>query len=369
MSENKPLKIEDSNVKGYRPLISPYILKTNEPLTDKAKETVERSRREIIDMLRGESEKKLLIVGPCSIHDAEAAKEFANALKDLAERVNDIFTIVMRTYFEKPRSTIGWKGMIYDPHLNGNGDINEGLYIAREVLLYNAEIGLASGTEFLDTVIPQYIGDLISWGAIGARTVESQLHRQLASGLSMPIGFKNGTSGNIEVAVNAVIAARKPDQSFPGLDNYGQTGIVDTCGNQYTHIILRGGDSGANYDSSSIRKAQELLRKKGLEETLMVDCSHGNAMDYNLEEPKKDCKLQRVAFEDVISQISEGNKGIFGLLVEANINEGSQQLPKDLTTLKLEDLQYGISVTDPCIGWKTAEELILWAHDLLADSK
>lgn len=347
-------RIEDSNIIGYTPLMSPYQLKREIPLTDKAKETIEQNRRAIRGILRGE-EKKLLGVGPCSIHDAGAAKEYAKELSGVAEAVKDVFVIVMRMYFEKPRTTIGWKGLIYEPSLDGNESINEGLSTARQLLKYNAELGLPSGTEFLDTFVPQYIGDLISWGAIGARTVESQLHRQMASGVSMPIGFKNSTAGNIGVAINAVLSARQ-SHCFFGLDQYGVPSVVTTRGNLYTHIILRGGDSGANYDSCSVRKAQVALSESGLDNRLMIDCSHGNS--------NKDYRLQPVIFEDAIKQMVDGNAGIIGLMLESNINDGNQKIPEDP-----KELKYGVSITDPCVGWETTKKLIMDAYRMLLRSK
>ncbi len=348
-------QIEDTNVISYSPLMSPYYLKTQMPLTEDAKETVEQSRNAIRAILRGEDDRKMLIVGPCSINDINAAEEYANMLNSLAESVKDVFVIVMRTYFEKPRTTVGWKGMIYEPYLNGEERINEGLSLARQMLVYNANMGLPSGTEFLDTTIPQYIGDLISAGFIGARTSEAQVYRELAAASSMSIGFKNNTAGNVEPAINAVISS-KQGHWFIGLDQYGIPSVVKTRGNPDTYIVLRGGDSGTNYDSVSVGKAQALLRKKELSDRLMIDCSHGNS--------NKDHTRQPGIFDDVIGQIAEGNKGIIGLMLESNISEGKQDIPANPEELK--GLKYGVSVTDACIGWETTESLIREAHDLLA---
>ncbi len=296
-----------------------------------------------------------MVIGPCSIHDIEAATDYAERLNGLRERVEDRFELVMRTYLEKPRTVVGWKGLVYEPYLDGQERIGDGLIIARQFLLSNAELGLPCATEFLDTFIPQYIGDLISWGAIGARTVESQIHRQMASGLSMPVGFKNNMSGDVKVAIDAMLAARHSHWFF-GLDQYGRPSVVKTRGNTYTHIVLRGGNEGPNYDRESVARAQAMLREAGLPERLMIDCSHGNS--------GKDYRAQPVVFEDVIRQIYDGNLGIIGVMVESHINEGRQDVPEDIRELK-----YGVSITDSCIGWETTERLIMDAYRMLSKRK
>ncbi|MBI2970835.1 MAG: 3-deoxy-7-phosphoheptulonate synthase [Candidatus Aenigmarchaeota archaeon] len=344
-------KIVDDNVIGYSPLMSPRNLKDRLPLTDRERETVVLGRRYIRDILDGGG-RKLLVVGPCSISDPVAARDYAERLRGLAEDVHNSFVTVMRMYGEKPRTSIGWKGLINEPYLDGQENINAGLRIAREMLITNAGMGLPSGTEFLDTFTPQYIGDLTSWAAIGARTTESQQHREMASGLSMTVGFKNGTNGNTDVAVNAVLSARHPHHFF-GLDQDGVPSIVATRGNPYTHIVLRGGDGSTNYDRDSVQIAQHMLRRAGLSERLMIDCSHGNS--------GKDYRQQPVVFEDVIRQIVDGNNGIIGMMLESNLYEGSQKIPEDPG-----DLRYGVSVTDSCIGWETTANLIRDAHRSLS---
>lgn len=342
-------EIEDKRIIEYMPLISPYHLKQQIPLSSEAEYTVRRGRRSIIDILRG-SHRIIVVVGPCSIHDVEAAKDYARRLSELKEKVKDKFEIVMRANFEKPRTAVGWKGLLYEPYLDGVENINEGLTIARELLKYVGELRLSAGTEFLDPFVPQYISDLVSWGWIGARTVESPQHRQMASGLSMPIGFKNNTQGSIEAAVNAVLAATHP-HSFLGIDQYGTPSIVSTKGNSNTHIILRGSNDKPNYDREIINEAQAKLREAGLEGKLMIDCSHGNS--------RKDYRLQPVVFEEVTKQIVDGNKKIIGLMLESNIREGAQK-PNNPNML-----QYGVSVTDPCIGWETTERLVLNTYHIL----
>ena len=324
------------------------------PLSEFAKDTIINSRQEIVDVLRGK-DKILIVVGPCSIHDLDAAKEYANGIKEAAEKVSDTFLVIMRTYFEKPRTSIGWKGLIYEPHLDGKENLNEGLRIARQLLKHNAELGLPSGTEFLDTVTPQYIDDFISWGAIGARTVGSPLHRQMASGLSMPIGFKNDTYGDVEIAANAVIAARQ-SQWFFGLDQNGTVSSVTTRGNQNTHIVLRGSDGATNYDKDSVANAQRLLQGKGLADLLMVDCSHGNS--------RKDYRMQPIVFEDVIKQICDGNNRIIGLMLESNLREGSQKI-----ACGGKALEYGVSATDSCISLEATKSLLMDAHRKLKSAK
>ena len=283
--------IVDKRILEYKTLITPDELKVDLPRTDRAKETVLYGRKSTESILDGKDPRTMIIIGPCSIHDVKASKEYAKKLKELSNRISDKFLIVMRTYFEKPRTSIGWKGLIYDPDLNGSNDINKGLHLSREILLHNAEIGLPSATEYLETFTPQYNSDLISWAAIGARTVESPQHRQLASGLSMPTGFKNSTGGNIGAAINAILSAREK-HSFFGINESGAACVVNTSGNPYTHLILRGSETETNYDKRNVELAQALLKANQLPPKVMVDCSHGNS--------KKDYQQQITIFKNVM---------------------------------------------------------------------
>ena len=291
------------------------------------------------------------MVGPCSIHDTVAGLEYAKKLKVLADKVKKNIFVVMRVYFEKPRTTVGWKGLINDPDLNGTFNIPKGIDIAREFLSEVTKIGLPTATEFLDPFTPQYIGDLVSWGAIGARTAESQTHRQMASGLSMPIGFKNGTGGSVQLAIDGMIACNG-EHAFLGIDNEGKTSVVITTGNSANHVILRGGASGTNYDSKSVKEAQEILKKNNLEPNIVVDCSHGNS--------NKDHNRQPIVFKDVIDKRLSGNDKIIGIMLESNINPGNQSLGNNI-----DDLDYGVSITDKCVGWEKTEETIMDANSLL----
>jgi 3-deoxy-7-phosphoheptulonate synthase len=293
----------------------------------------------------------LAIVGPCSIHDEAAALEYAGLVRDLSEKVGDTLHLVMRVYFEKPRTTVGWKGLINDPWLDGSNDIVSGLRKARSLLLKITEMGVPAASEMLDPIIPQYIADLVSWSAIGARTTESQTHREMASGLSMPVGFKNCTDGGLDTAINAIIASAAP-QSFLGIDSHGRTCIVQTTGNPNTHLVLRGGTR-PNYDSVSVMEAQELLRKKNLPEAVMIDCSHDNS--------RKDHRSQSVVWQDAINQRLNGNSAIVGLMLESNLCEGNQK-----NTCQLSTMKYGVSITDACISWESTEKLILSAHEHLS---
>ena len=313
--------------------------------------TVFKSRNEIQNIINESSEKIIILVGPCSIHDVQACLEYANKLKKLSQKVDDKIMIVMRTYFEKPRTTTGWKGFINDPNLNDSFDVHEGLRKARGFLNQVLHIGLPTATEFLDPFMPQYYADLISWGAIGARTVESQTHRQLSSGLSMPVGFKNGTGGSIQIAIDAIIAA-KNQHVFLGINEKGQASVVKTSGNPYGHLILRGGKAGPNYDEESVTSAAESLINNGLTPKLIIDCSHGNS--------NKDYKNQSKVFKSVIKQKLNGQNAIFGLMLESHLNPGSQKISSNPN-----DLQYGVSVTDQCVGWDETEDLINWAYNEL----
>lgn len=344
-------RIEDVRVKEFTPLISPETLKQEFPMTEASRETVVKSRETISSILERNDPRMLAVIGPCSIHDEKAALEYAQRVKDLSEKVGDTLHLVMRVYFEKPRTTVGWKGLINDPWLDGSNDIVSGLRRARSLLLKITGMGVPAGTEMLDPITPQYIADLVSWSAIGARTTESQTHREMASGLSMPVGFKNCTDGGLNTAINAIIASAAP-QSFLGIDSQGQTCIVQTTGNPHTHLVLRGG-SRPNYDTVSVMEALELLRKKNLPESLMIDCSHGNS--------RKNHRYQSVVWQDVINQRMDGNNAIVGLMLESNLCEGSQKNTCDLSTMK-----YGISITDACISWESTENLILSAHEALS---
>ncbi|MGD9210070.1 MAG: 3-deoxy-7-phosphoheptulonate synthase [Desulfobacteraceae bacterium] len=343
-------KTYDLHVEKFVPLISPSALIKELPISQKASETVISGRQSIQDILHKKDKRILAIVGPCSIHDENAALEYAEQLIELQEKVKDTFILVMRVYFEKPRTTVGWKGLINDPFLNGSCDIHTGLKKARKLLLKILGMGLPTASEILDPIIPQYIADLICWAAIGARTTESQTHRELASGLSMPVGFKNCTDGGLNTAINAMIAAGAK-QSFLGIDQQGRASVVQTTGNPYAHIVLRGGNR-PNYDSVSIGEALTMLRNKDLTEAVVVDCSHANS--------KKNHRAQAIAWQDVINQRLDGNDSIIGLMLESNINEGNQK-----NTCDFETMEYGVSITDACISWDTTTHLIQSAHTQL----
>jgi 3-deoxy-7-phosphoheptulonate synthase len=347
-------QISDTHIEQSQVLITPIEIKTKVPLTDLAEITVLKSRQEIEAILDGKDSRKFIVVGPCSIHDVKAAEDYAKKLKKLSEQVKDRLLLIMRVYFEKPRTTVGWKGLINDPDLDDSFNIEKGLIMARKLLNDIAEMGLPSATEALDPIVPQYISDLISWTAIGARTTESQTHREMASGLSMPVGFKNGTDGSIQVALNALQAAREPHH-FLGINDKGQVSIFRTTGNAYGHIILRGGDQKPNYDASSVKVAEEKLKEAKLPTRIVMDCSHGNS--------RKDHRLQASVFENVIQQVLDGNTSIVGMMLESNLYEGNQPLCSNR-----EQLKYGVSVTDKCIGWKETERIILAAYDQLSES-
>ena len=344
-------KLRDVNVESITPLDSPLEYWTKFPCTDATQDQVARSRVDVGRIISGDDDRMLLIVGPCSIHDTKAGLEYAARLRRLADEVSDRVLIVMRVYFEKPRTTVGWKGFINDPNLNGTYDVKAGMARAREFLLEVCNIGLPAAIEWLEAFTPQYLGDLYAWGAIGARTTESQPHRLVASGLSMPIGFKNGTGGTVQIALDGIVAARAV-HVFLGIDEHGAASIVKTRGNPYGHLILRGGKTGPNYDAASVAAAQELLTKCDLYPNLVVDCSHGNS--------NKDHRKQSVVFRDVVRQRVDGNRGIVGLMLESHLNEGSQDLGVDPSTLK-----YGVSITDACIDWEETERLVRHAYDEL----
>lgn len=346
-------KLEDLNVASTETLITPEALKKEMPLSDKAAETVASSRQAIYDIMDGKDHRLFVVVGPCSIHDVEAARDYAQRLKKLADEVSDTILIVMRVYFEKPRTTVGWKGLINDPHLNDTFDIEQGLHIGRRLLLDINELGLPAATEALDPISPQYLQDTIAWSAIGARTTESQTHREMSSGLSMAIGFKNGTDGSLDVAVNAMKSVSHP-HSFLGIDQQGKVAIIRTKGNNYGHVVLRGGGGKPNYDSVSVALCEQALEKAGLRKSIMVDCSHANS--------SKDPAIQPLVLQDISHQILEGNTSIQGLMVESNINWGNQSIPENLA-----DLKYGVSLTDACIDWPTTEKAIREMRDKLKD--
>ena len=334
---------DNLNIKQFKPLIAPNVLKDELPVTDEVAEIVAQSRKAIQDMLINKDGRRMVIVGPCSLHDCQATLEYAEKLKCLQQRVSDKILIIMRAYFEKPRTTLGWKGMIYDPHLDNSYDIEGGLRQARGLLLSIAKMGLPAAIEFLDPIVPQYVADLVSWAAIGARTTESQIHRQMASGLSMPVGFKNSTDGNLIPAIDAIKAASGA-HSFMGIDRKGQVVIAETKGNKYGHIVMRGGPDCPNYGSEYVAFAQVLLRKAGISTGIIIDCSHANS--------KKDYKKQRIAFLDVAEQIRQGNPLIAGVMLESFLSEGNQPFAEP------DSLRYGVSLTDSCIGWEETEELI-----------
>jgi 3-deoxy-7-phosphoheptulonate synthase len=325
-------------------LLTPRALKTELPMSEAANETVVKSRERITRILQRQDACFLVVAGPCSIHDPQGALEFAGKLNRLRHELQDKLEIVMRVYFEKPRTTIGWKGLINDPHLDDSYDIEEGLKIARRLLLDITSQGLPAATEFLDPVIPQYIADLISWAAIGARTTESQTHRAMASGLSMPVGFKNGTDGSLQIALDAMQSAGSP-HNFLGIDQEGITSIIRTTGNPVGHVVLRGGRSRPNYDAESLREAEAQLTKNKLPAVLMVDCSHANS--------GKQHARQEEVWRSVIQQRVAGNGALIGAMVESYLKEGSQPFPKNPG-----DLHYGVSITDPCVGWDVTERML-----------
>ncbi len=341
---------EDLRVEGYQPLMTPADLTRDLPLTEAVSSTVIKGRAAIQNILAGKDRRMMVIAGPCSIHDKEAAFDYARRLSELSRKVADTLCVIMRVYFEKPRTTVGWKGLINDPFLDGTCDMGCGLQEARKILLELGELGLPTATEMLETITPQYLADLVSWACIGARTTESQTHREMASGLSMPVGFKNGTDGNLSAAINAMVASRQR-QSFLGIDHDGRTCIVQTSGNQWGHLVVRGGKR-PNYDPISVAEARLKLIEKDLPETLVVDCSHANSM--------KKYQGQAIVWKSVIDQRLAGNTSLVGLMLESNLFEGNQKYSPDP-----EKMAYGVSITDECISWETTEDLLLSAHKRL----
>jgi 3-deoxy-7-phosphoheptulonate synthase len=345
------LPTQDLNIVEIVRLKPPRALKDDLPMNQQCNRTVVEGRVTIERILRHEDPRLLVVVGPCSIHDVSGALEYAERLQELRRELSDRLYIIMRVYFEKPRTTVGWKGLINDPHLDDSYDIESGLRTARRLLLDIAQMGLPAATEFLDPIVPQYISDLVSWAAIGARTTESQTHREMASGLSMPVGFKNATDGSLQIAMDAMQAARAP-HSFLGIDQDGCTGVVRTKGNRFGHVVLRGGRLRTNYDAESISDAVAALQKQGQEPSLMVDCSHANAN-------KQHAQQEEVA-RNVIAQRAAGNSALIGLMIESYLQEGNQALP-----VNPGELQYGVSITDACVSWQTTERMLREAHQRL----
>ena len=343
------IRTENLNIVEVMPITSPKKLKDLLTVSDSVIETILNARNAIKSILEGEDSRLLMIVGPCSIHDPQAAIEYAERLKKLADEVSETVLVVMRVYFEKPRTTVGWKGLINDPELDGSHKINKGIELARRLLLDINALGLPCATETLDPITPQYLADLISWSAIGARTTESQTHREMASGLSMPVGFKNGTDGGLSVAINAMKSALQPHH-FLGINNEGISSAIQTSGNHSIHLVLRGGSNGPNYDAVSIHKAAESLASEGLPEAIMIDCNHANS--------GKDPSRQELVLRDAIHQIKNGDNSIIGIMIESNINGGNQPISASL--------QYGVSITDACLDWENTNRIILNTHQSLA---
>jgi len=348
-------RLHNLHVRDIQPLVLPGELKRKYPLTEGLAEEVYQSRETIKKILRREDHRLLGIIGPCSIHDRDIAVEYAHKLKELAEKVKDQIFVVMRVYFEKPRTTIGWRGLIMDPFMDGSSEIGKGLEIARSIMIEIAQIGLPAGSEMLDPYVPQYIDDLVSWAAIGARTTESQTHRNMASGLSVPVGFKNSTSGSFEHAVNAMQSAIHP-ASFIGMDQNGNTCVFHTTGNDVCHLILRGGKNGPNYHEEDVENAEMMMKSADLLPSVMIDCSHANS-------GKRSLKQSRV-LRSVTDQVTRGQNVISGFMLESNLFEGRQEIPEDLSQLK-----HGVSVTDECIGWEETEKIVLKAHKALVKER
>ena len=347
------LPIDDLNIASNVTLITPEQLKQKMPLSELAQRTVSQGRQVVRDILDGKDHRLFIVIGPCSIHDLKAAHEYADRLKALAEEVSDTLYLVMRVYFEKPRTTVGWKGLINDPYLDDSFKIEDGLHIGRKLLLDLAEKGLPTATEALDPISPQYMQDLISWSAIGARTTESQTHREMASGLSSAVGFKNGTDGGLTVAINALQSVSSPHR-FLGINQQGGVSIVTTKGNTYGHVVLRGGNGKPNYDSVSVAVCEQELAKAQIKANIMVDCSHANS--------NKDPALQPLVMDNITNQIADGNTSISSLMVESHLGWGNQSICEDLTQLK-----YGVSITDACIDWDATEKSIRSMRDKLKD--
>jgi len=344
---------DNLNIASNEALLTPEHLKSELPLLGKTLDSVQKAREKIFSILDRKDSRLMVVVGPCSIHDTDAAIDYAKKLKELADKVNDTLYIVMRVYFEKPRTAIGWKGLINDPYLDDSFKIEDGLRKGRKLLLDIVDLGLPTSSEALDPISPQYLQDIIVWSAIGARTTESQTHREMSSGLSSSVGFKNGTDGGLMVAVNAMQSVSSPHR-FLGINGKGQVSVVTTKGNPYAHVVLRGGSAGPNYDTVHVALCEQALEKGGVSQNIMIDCSHANS--------SKDPDVQPLVLKDITHQILEGNKSIIGVMLESNIFGGNQSIPKDLSELK-----YGVSVTDACMSWDTTEQALLEMADKLRD--
>lgn len=338
------MRLSDLNIESYQVVVTPSALKAELPLPEAVRAHVASSRETLKQILDGRDQRVFVVVGPCSIHDPELALDYAKRLKQLADQLSDQLFIVMRVYFEKPRTTVGWKGLINDPRLDGSFDIETGLRMARKLLIELSQMGLPLATEALDPISPQYLQDTITWTAIGARTTESQTHREMSSGLSSPVGFKNGTDGSLDVAVNAMKSVTQ-GHAFLGINPDGQVAITRTRGNAYGHVVLRGGGGKPNYDSVSVALCEQALEKSGLAKNIVVDCSHANS--------NKDHNVQPLVLDDIAHQIKDGNQSICGVMIESNIHEGNQSIPEDLSQLR-----YGVSVTDACISWESTEKAL-----------
>ena len=348
---NTENQLQNVNVVSSDLLATPEEVKRRLPLTARAAGIVLKSREALRAILERRDPRRFVVVGPCSIHDIVAAREYAGRLKALASQVESTLMLIMRVYFEKPRTTVGWKGLINDPDMDDSFHIEKGILLARELLLYIAELGLPAGTEALDPIMPQYLSELITWTAIGARTTESQTHREMASGLSTPVGFKNGTDGALATSINALQSVRHPHH-FLGITQQGQSAVFRTRGNSHAHLVLRGGGGRPNYDAVSIALAERQLQAAELPAIIVVDCSHGNS--------NKDPSIQPLVAENCVTQIKDGNRSIVGFMLESHLKAGHQPIPKDL-----RELEYGVSVTDPCIDWQTTENLLLKLHQSL----
>ena len=344
---------DNLNIASNEALLTPEHLKSELPLLGKTLDSVQKARETIFSILDRKDSRLMVVVGPCSIHDTDAAIDYAKKLKELADKVSDTLYIVMRVYFEKPRTAIGWKGLINDPYLDDSFKIEDGLRKGRKLLLDIVDLGLPTSSEALDPISPQYLQDIIVWSAIGARTTESQTHREMSSGLSSSVGFKNGTDGGLMVAVNAMQSVSSPHR-FLGINGKGQVSVVTTKGNPYAHVVLRGGSAGPNYDTVHVALCEQALEKGGVSQNIMIDCSHANS--------SKDPDVQPLVLKDITHQILEGNKSIIGVMLESNIFGGNQSIPKDLSELK-----YGVSVTDACMSWDTTEQALLEMADKLRD--
>ena len=345
--------IENVNVTDFDPMPSPEEIHLRVPLSGNATQTVMQSREALRNILDRKDHRLFAVVGPCSIHDPVAGLDYARRLKALADEIGDTLLLVMRVYFEKPRTTTGWKGYINDPDMDDSFQVNKGMEKARAFLRDVAELGLPAATEALDPISPQYLGDLIAWTAIGARTAESQTHREMSSGLSTPVGFKNGTNGDVSIAINAILSASRPHNSL-GINGEGKTSIVRTSGNPYGHLVLRGGDGRPNYDTVSVRIAEQALVKAKLPPNIVVDCSHANSY--------KNPELQPLVMSDIVNQVRYGNRSLVGVMIESNLFAGNQPIPEDLSQLK-----YGCSVTDACVDWETTEQMLREAANQLRD--